>query len=99
MLDGERKSKLKLVRKSSTIDHGVTCTGRHGDCFRLCTYNARTVSTDADLHAYSSTPAADETELYAFHEGLQELIRNEMSFYNLLLAPVFFHKNSTAYQN
>lgn len=25
-------------------------TTRHGDCFRLCTYNARTVSSDANLH-------------------------------------------------
>ncbi|KAK6730650.1 hypothetical protein RB195_007241 [Necator americanus] len=24
-------------------------TTRHGDCLRLCTYNARTVSTDTDL--------------------------------------------------
>ncbi|KAK6742488.1 hypothetical protein RB195_010012 [Necator americanus] len=33
------------------LDQGDASTTRHGDCLRLCTYNARTVSTDADLHA------------------------------------------------
>ncbi|KAK6744365.1 hypothetical protein RB195_011206 [Necator americanus] len=33
------------------LDQGDTRTTRHGDCLRLCTYNARTLSTDADLHA------------------------------------------------
>ncbi|EYB94618.1 hypothetical protein Y032_0169g215 [Ancylostoma ceylanicum] len=32
-------------------DQGDKGTTRHGDCFMLCTYNARTVSTNADLHA------------------------------------------------
>ncbi|KAK6752308.1 hypothetical protein RB195_003617 [Necator americanus] len=36
---------------SLTLDQGDTRRTRHGDCLRLCTYNARTVSTDADLHA------------------------------------------------
>ncbi|KAK6762946.1 hypothetical protein RB195_023597 [Necator americanus] len=31
-----------------TLDPAVSYVGRYGD--RLCTYNARTVSTDADLH-------------------------------------------------
>ncbi|KAK6737205.1 hypothetical protein RB195_019727 [Necator americanus] len=30
---------------------GDTRTTRHGHCLRMCTFNARTVSTDADLHA------------------------------------------------
>ncbi|VDL70916.1 unnamed protein product [Nippostrongylus brasiliensis] len=29
----------------------ITSGARHGDCFMLCTYNARTVSSNADLYA------------------------------------------------
>ncbi|KAK6742505.1 hypothetical protein RB195_010022 [Necator americanus] len=47
----ERRSNLRLLRTSLILDQGDTRTTRHGDCLRLCTYNARTVSTDADLHA------------------------------------------------
>ncbi|KAK6763193.1 hypothetical protein RB195_023780 [Necator americanus] len=50
MATGERRSNLRLLRTSLTLDQGDTRTTRHGDCLRLCTYNARTVSTDADLH-------------------------------------------------
>ena len=32
-------------------DKTNTPTTRHGDCFLLCTYNTRTVSSDADLYA------------------------------------------------
>ncbi|KAK6754352.1 hypothetical protein RB195_013385 [Necator americanus] len=48
---GERRSNLRLLRTSLILDQGDTHTTRRGDCLRLCTYNARTVSTDADLHA------------------------------------------------
>ncbi|KAK6760750.1 hypothetical protein RB195_021991 [Necator americanus] len=51
MATGERRSNLRLLRTSLILDQGDTRTTRHGDCLRLCTYNARTVSTDADLHA------------------------------------------------
>ncbi|KAK6755337.1 hypothetical protein RB195_013983 [Necator americanus] len=51
MATGERRSDLRLLRTSLILDQGDTLTTRHGDCLRLCTYNARTVSTDADLHA------------------------------------------------
>ncbi|KAK6731326.1 hypothetical protein RB195_007662 [Necator americanus] len=51
MATGERRSNLKLLRTSLILDQGDTRTTRHGDCLRLCTYNARRVSTDADLHA------------------------------------------------
>ncbi|KAK6741002.1 hypothetical protein RB195_009073 [Necator americanus] len=51
MATSERRSNLRLLRTSSILDQGYTRTTRHGDCLRLCTYNARTVSTDADLHA------------------------------------------------
>ncbi|KAK6733203.1 hypothetical protein RB195_017142 [Necator americanus] len=51
MTTGERRSNLRLFRKSLILDQGDTCTTRHGDCLRVCTYNARTVSTDADQHA------------------------------------------------
>ncbi|EYC38734.1 hypothetical protein Y032_0699g1627 [Ancylostoma ceylanicum] len=47
---GERRSNLELRRTSLISDQGDNGT-RHGDCFMLCTYNARTVSTNADLHA------------------------------------------------
>ncbi|KAK6741277.1 hypothetical protein RB195_009247 [Necator americanus] len=51
MATGERRSNLRLLRTSLILDQGDTRTTRHGDCLRLCTYNARTVSKDADLHA------------------------------------------------
>ncbi|KAK6750136.1 hypothetical protein RB195_002246 [Necator americanus] len=51
MATGERRSNLRLLRTSLILDQSDTRTTRHGDCLRLCTYNARTVSTDADLHA------------------------------------------------
>ncbi|KAK6761853.1 hypothetical protein RB195_022818 [Necator americanus] len=51
MATGERRSNLRLLRTSLILDQGDTRTTRHGDCPRLCTYNARTVSTDAVLHA------------------------------------------------
>ncbi|KAK6749899.1 hypothetical protein RB195_002112 [Necator americanus] len=47
----EKQSNLRLLRTSSILDQGDTCTTRHGDCLRLCTDNARTVSTSTDLHA------------------------------------------------
>ncbi|KAK6740208.1 hypothetical protein RB195_008588 [Necator americanus] len=34
------------------------------------------------INCYSPTSAADESELYAFHEELEEVLRNEKSFYN-----------------
>ncbi|KAK6757175.1 hypothetical protein RB195_015162 [Necator americanus] len=51
MATGERRSNLRLFRTSLILDQGETRTTRHGDCLRLCIYNARTVSTNADLHA------------------------------------------------
>ncbi|KAK6761741.1 hypothetical protein RB195_022717 [Necator americanus] len=51
MATGERRSNLRLFRTSLILDQDDTRTTCHGDCLRLCTYNARTVSTDADLHA------------------------------------------------
>ncbi|KAK6735725.1 hypothetical protein RB195_018761 [Necator americanus] len=48
MATGERRSNLRLLRTSLILDQGTT---RHGDCLRLCNYNTRTVSRDADLHA------------------------------------------------
>ncbi|KAK6736471.1 hypothetical protein RB195_019261 [Necator americanus] len=52
MATGERRSNLRLLRTSLILDQGDTRTTRHGDCLRLCTYNARTVSTDANLYAF-----------------------------------------------
>ncbi|KAK6763962.1 hypothetical protein RB195_024337 [Necator americanus] len=146
MATGERRSNLRLLRTSLILDQGDTPTTRHGDCLRLCTYNARTVSTDADLHAllgaaerikfhvialqetkcrrsdvrqmndgtlvirgeksprlailrlrplrkkpisiincYSPTSVADESELDAFYEELEEMIRNEKPFYKFVV--------------
>ncbi|KAK6764805.1 hypothetical protein RB195_024939 [Necator americanus] len=48
MATGERRSNL---RTSLILDQGDTRTTRHGGYLRLCTYSARAVSTDADLHA------------------------------------------------
>ncbi|KAK6760944.1 hypothetical protein RB195_022134 [Necator americanus] len=167
------RSNHRLLRTSLILDQGDTRTTLHGDCLRLCTYNARTVSTDADLHAlleaaerikfhmialqetkcrrsdvrqvndgtlvirgekvpsrnvggvgfvvhpsvvhlvdshkilssrlailrlrplrkkpisiincYSPTSAADEPELDAFYKELEEVIRNEKSFYNFVV--------------
>ncbi|KAK6743058.1 hypothetical protein RB195_010366 [Necator americanus] len=50
MATGERRSSLRLLKTSLILDQGDTLPTRHGDCLRLCTYNARTVFTDADLH-------------------------------------------------
>ncbi|KAK6761382.1 hypothetical protein RB195_022444 [Necator americanus] len=124
MATGERRSNLRLLRTSLILDQGDIRTTRHGDCLRLCAYNARTVSIDTDLHAllgaaecikfhvialqetkcrrsdvrqmndgtlviriincYSPTSAADGSELDAFYE-LEEVIRNEKSFYKFVV--------------
>ncbi|KAK6762716.1 hypothetical protein RB195_023433 [Necator americanus] len=52
MATGERGSNLSLLRTSLVLDQGDPRMTRHGDCLRLCTYKARTVSTAADLHAF-----------------------------------------------
>ncbi|KAK6755335.1 hypothetical protein RB195_013983 [Necator americanus] len=130
MATGERRSDLRLLRTSLILDQGDTLTTRHGDCLRLCTYNARTVSTDADLHALlgaaerikfhvialqetkcrrsdvrqmndgtlvirgekvpsrnvgGAASTADESELDAFYEELEEVVRNEKSFYKFVV--------------
>ncbi|KAK6749857.1 hypothetical protein RB195_002083 [Necator americanus] len=128
MATGERRSNLRLLRTSLILDQGDTRMTRHGDCLRLCTYNARTVSTDADLHALLEAAdrikfhvialqetkcrrsdvrqmndgtlvirgekvpsrnvggvAADESELDAFYEELEEVVRNEKSFYKFVV--------------
>ncbi|KAK6755348.1 hypothetical protein RB195_013992 [Necator americanus] len=128
MATGERRSNLRLLRTSLILDQGDTLTTRHGDYLRLCTYNARTVSTNADLHALLGAAerikfhvialqetkcrrsdvrqmndgtliirgekvpsrnvggvAADESELDAFYEELEEVVRNEKSFYKFVV--------------
>ncbi|KAK6749354.1 hypothetical protein RB195_001768 [Necator americanus] len=37
------------------------------------------------INCYSPTPAADESELDAFYEELEEVIRNEKSFYKFVV--------------
>ncbi|WKX88276.1 hypothetical protein Q1695_008149 [Nippostrongylus brasiliensis] len=49
--DGERQRTLRLRRTSWILDNDDTSGARHGDCFMLYTYHARTVSSDADLYA------------------------------------------------
>ncbi|VDL83654.1 unnamed protein product [Nippostrongylus brasiliensis] len=48
---GERRRNLGLRRTSWILVKDDTSGARHGDCFMLCTYNARTVSSNADLYA------------------------------------------------
>ncbi|VDM62004.1 unnamed protein product [Angiostrongylus costaricensis] len=48
---GEKPGSLGLRRTSLEPDLTNTRTTRHGDRFLLCTYNASTLSTDAELHA------------------------------------------------
>ncbi|VDM58431.1 unnamed protein product [Angiostrongylus costaricensis] len=48
---GERPEDHGLRSTSLETDLPNKRTTRHGDCFLLCTYNARTLSPDADLHA------------------------------------------------
>ncbi|KAK6752897.1 hypothetical protein RB195_003975 [Necator americanus] len=50
MAAGERRSNHRLLRTSLILDQGDTCAFHHGDCFRLCACNARTVFTDTDPH-------------------------------------------------
>ncbi|KAK6757218.1 hypothetical protein RB195_015194 [Necator americanus] len=147
MATGERRSNLRLLRTSLILDQGDTRTTRHGDCLRLCIYNARTVSTNADLHALlgaagrikfhvialqetkcrrsdvrqmndgtlvirgENVPSRnvggvgfvvhpsvvhlvdsheilsppDDSELDAFYEELEEVVRNEKSFYKFVV--------------
>ncbi|KAK6729680.1 hypothetical protein RB195_006619 [Necator americanus] len=51
MATGERPSNLRLLRTFVILDQCDACATRHEDSLRPCTYNARTVSTDTDLHA------------------------------------------------
>ncbi|VDM55356.1 unnamed protein product [Angiostrongylus costaricensis] len=48
---GERPENLGLRRTLLEPDLTNTRTTLYGNCFLICTYNARTLSTDADLHA------------------------------------------------
>uniref|UniRef100_A0A0K0DGH2 Endo/exonuclease/phosphatase domain-containing protein n=1 Tax=Angiostrongylus cantonensis TaxID=6313 RepID=A0A0K0DGH2_ANGCA len=65
---GERSENLGLRRTSLEPDLTNTRTTRYGDCFLLCTYNARTLSTYADLHALLA--AADRIKFHVI--ALQE---------------------------
>ncbi|KAK6749509.1 hypothetical protein RB195_001863 [Necator americanus] len=68
MATGERRSNLRLLKTSPILDQSDTRMTRHRDCFRLCNYNARTVSTDTDLHAFLGA-----AERFKFHViALQE---------------------------
>ncbi|KAK6757225.1 hypothetical protein RB195_015198 [Necator americanus] len=49
MATGEKRSNLRLLRTSLILDQGDTRTTRHGDCLRLRTYKATTLS---DLQAF-----------------------------------------------
>ncbi|VDM61813.1 unnamed protein product [Angiostrongylus costaricensis] len=65
---GERPKNLGLRRMSLEQDLTNTRTTRHEECFLLCTYNARTLFTDADLHAI--LVAADRIQFHVI--ALQE---------------------------
>ncbi|KAK6730284.1 hypothetical protein RB195_007007 [Necator americanus] len=68
MATGERRSNPRLLRTSLILDQGDTRTTRHGDCLRLCTYNARIVSTDADTHALLGAAERIKFHMIALHE-------------------------------
>ncbi|KAK6735494.1 hypothetical protein RB195_018608 [Necator americanus] len=68
MATGERRSNLRLLRTSLILDQSDTRMTHHGDCLRLCTYNARTVSTDADLHALLGAAKRIKFHVSALHE-------------------------------
>uniref|UniRef100_A0A0K0DDV7 Uncharacterized protein n=1 Tax=Angiostrongylus cantonensis TaxID=6313 RepID=A0A0K0DDV7_ANGCA len=59
---GERLENLGLCRASLEPDLTNKRTRRNGDCFLLCTYNARTLSTDAELHTLAV--AADRIKFH-----------------------------------
>ncbi|KAK6735590.1 hypothetical protein RB195_018667 [Necator americanus] len=67
---GDRRSNLMLFRTSSIVEKGDTRTTRREDCLRLCTYNARTVSTDADLHALLG--AAERIKFHSAGDQVQK---------------------------
>ncbi|KAK6749631.1 hypothetical protein RB195_001938 [Necator americanus] len=68
MATGERRSNLRLLRTSLILDQGGTCTTRYGDCLRLCTYNVRTVSPHAGLHALLGAVERIKFRLIALQE-------------------------------
>ncbi|KAK6761299.1 hypothetical protein RB195_022383 [Necator americanus] len=68
MATDDRRSNFRLLRTSLILDQGSKCTTCYGDCLRLCTYNARTASTDSDLHALFG--AAERTKFHVI--ALQE---------------------------
>ncbi|KAK6744830.1 hypothetical protein RB195_011506 [Necator americanus] len=68
MSTGKRRPNLRLLRSSLILDQGNTRTTRHGDCLRLCTYNARTVSTDGDLHVLLGAAEGIKFQVIALQE-------------------------------
>ncbi|KAK6742497.1 hypothetical protein RB195_010016 [Necator americanus] len=68
MATGERGSNLGLLRTYLILDQGDTHTTRHGDCLRLCTYNARLVSIDSDLHALLGAPERNKFHVITLEE-------------------------------
>ncbi|KAK6735289.1 hypothetical protein RB195_018465 [Necator americanus] len=68
MATGERRSIFRLLKTSLTLDQGDTRTTRHGECLRQCTYDARTVSTDADQHALLRASEHVEFHVIALQE-------------------------------
>ncbi|KAK6742829.1 hypothetical protein RB195_010224 [Necator americanus] len=55
MATSKRRSNLRLLKTPLILGQGDTDMTRHGDCLGLYTYNARTLSTDAGLHAILRT--------------------------------------------
>lgn len=68
MTTGERRRNHRLLRTSWISDNDDTCSTRHGDCFRLCTYNARTVSSNANLHALLDAASKIKYHVIALQE-------------------------------
>ncbi|KAK6739422.1 hypothetical protein RB195_008109 [Necator americanus] len=56
-------------RTSLILDQGDTRTTRHGDGLKLCTCNARTVFTDADMHAFFGAAERIKFHVIALQES------------------------------
>uniref|UniRef100_A0A0K0CVW6 Nuclear shuttle protein n=1 Tax=Angiostrongylus cantonensis TaxID=6313 RepID=A0A0K0CVW6_ANGCA len=64
----EKPENLGLRRTSLEPYLTNTRTTRYGECFLLCTYNARTLSNDVDLHALLVTVECNKFYVIASQE-------------------------------
>ncbi|EYC09382.1 hypothetical protein Y032_0060g3083 [Ancylostoma ceylanicum] len=65
---GKRRSNYGLCRTSLISNQGDKGTTPNGDFFMFCTYNAKTVSTNADLHAVLEAAGCIKFHVIALEE-------------------------------